>query len=252
MDDFYLWANGHRLQARMAGQPGRPAVILLHHGLGSLQSWPDTIPALVAAGYRVVAYDRWGYGHSDPRQGVDIPFFEDDLQDLQAICSQLEFEPVILVGHSDGGNIALYYAARHPPQVAALVVIAAHIYLEQKMESGILGVRAAYVRDERFRAGLRRLHGEQTDQVFYNWFDGWRCLEGRSWDVRPQLGRISSPTLVVQGLEDEHATPQHARDIAAAIPNAELWLVPGARHMLPQDFPKDFNERTISFLARSA
>jgi pimeloyl-ACP methyl ester carboxylesterase len=252
MDDFYLWVNGHRLQARMAGEPGRPVVILLHHGLGSLQSWPDTIPSLVAAGYRVVAYDRWGYGHSDPRQGLDIPFFEDDLKDLQAICSQLELEPAILVGHSDGGTIALYYAARCPLGVAALVVVAAHIYAEKKMESGILGVRSAYVRDERFHIGLRRLHGEQTDRVFYNWFDGWRCSENWSWDMHSQLGRISSPTLVIQGLEDEHATPQHARDIAAAIPNAELWLVPGARHMLPQDSPKEFNERTISFLARSA
>jgi pimeloyl-ACP methyl ester carboxylesterase len=254
-DEFYLGSNGHQLNVEVVSPSGNPesspVVVLLHHGLGSLRSWSDTTPALVAAGYRVVAYDRWGYGHSDPRQGVGMPYFEDDLKDLQAICGQIGIEPVSLIGHSDGGTIALYYAARFPEQVAAMVVVAAHAYVEQEMESGILGVRPARRQNERFRAGLRRLHGEKTDQVFYNWFDGWRRSENRNWDMRAQLERITSPTLVVQGVEDEHATPQHARDIAAAIPAAELWLAPGARHMLPQDMPEDFNERIISFLASS-
>ena len=56
-----------------------------------------------------------------------------------------------------------------------------------------------------------------------------------SWDMRPILRQIGCPTLVVQGEADEHATPQHARDIADGIPGAELWLVPGAGHMLPQE-----------------
>lgn len=255
MDDFYLRSNGHQLYVEVmspSGNPaGSPVVILLHHGLGSLQSWSDAIPALVATGYHVVAYDRWGYGHSDPRQRLGVPYFEDDLKDLQAVCKRVGVSPVTLIGHSDGGTIALYYAARFPEQVAALVVVAAHVYFEKEMESGILGVRSAYERDERFRAGLRRLHGEKTDRVFYNWFDGWRRPENRKWDMRAQLELITSPTLVVQGMEDEHATPQHARDIAAAIPAADLWLAPGARHMLPQDLPEDFNDRIISFLANS-
>ncbi len=246
-----LSANGHQLSVGVAGRSDYPAVVLLHHGLGSRKSWLATVPALAAAGYRVVAYDRWGYGQSQPRQRLGVPYFEDDLKDLQEICSQLELKPASLVGHSDGGTIALYYASIYPEQVAALVVVAAHVYVEQKMDSGILGVRTAYERDERFRAGLRQLHGEQTERVFYNWFDGWRRQENQNWDMRPQLRRITSPTLVIQGLQDEHATPQHARDITASIPMAELWLVTGARHMLPQDMPAEFNHRIRSFIARS-
>lgn len=249
---FRLPANGHQLSVGMAGRSDCPAVVLLHHGLGSQQSWYATIPALAAAGYRVVAYDRWGYGGSQPRQGFGIPYFEDDLKDLQVICSQLEINPAALVGHSDGGTIALYYASIHPELVAALVVVGAHVYVEHKMDAGILGVRTAYERDERFRAGLRRLHGEQTERVFYNWFDGWRRQENLVWDMRPQLRQITSPTLVIQGLEDVHASPQHARDIAASISKAELWLVPGVNHMLPQDMPDEFNQRVLSFIARNA
>ena len=66
--------------------------------------------------------------------------------------------------------------------------------------------------------------------------------------MRPVINQIACPCLVVQGLEDEHATPQHARDMAAAIPDAELWLVPGAGHMLPQDFSEEFNQRMLKFL----
>jgi 3-oxoadipate enol-lactonase/4-carboxymuconolactone decarboxylase len=67
--------------------------------------------------------------------------------------------------------------------------------------------------------------------------------------MRPLLGRINAPTLVVQGLEDEHATPQHARDITDAIPGAVLWLVAGAKHMFPQDDPERFNTRLLDFLS---
>ena len=78
-------------------------------------------------------------------------------------------------------------------------------------------------------------HGEKYEAVFHNWFDGWQHDEFRCWDMRPILGQISCPSLIVQGEADEHATPQHAKDIAEAIPGAELWLVQGARHMLPQE-----------------
>jgi 3-oxoadipate enol-lactonase len=69
-----------------------------------------------------------------------------------------------------------------------------------------------------------------------------------SWDIRPRLRNIRCRVLVVQGLEDEHATPQHARDLAGAIPAAELWLVPGAGHMLPREQPEVFNPRLLGFL----
>ncbi len=95
---------------------------------------------------------------------------------------------------------------------------------------------------------MQRLHGEKTEAVFYNWYNGWYSERNRSWDMRPELGKIACPALVVQGEADEYASPQHARDLAAAIPGAELWLEPGAGHMLPQDEPDLFNLRLLAFL----
>jgi pimeloyl-ACP methyl ester carboxylesterase len=116
------------------------------------------------------------------------------------------------------------------------------------MLPGINGIRLAFEKDHRFQQGLMRLHGEKTESVFNNWYSGWHKSDNLTWDMRLLLGQIHCPVLVVQGLEDEHATPQHARDIAKAVPKAELWLVECASHMLPQEMPDIFNQRIISFL----
>jgi pimeloyl-ACP methyl ester carboxylesterase len=228
-------------------ETGHP-VVLLHHGLGSTRAWRKQIPVLVEAGYRVIAYDRWGYGQSEARPALNAPGFEDDLADLHRLLDVFDLPTITLIGHSDGGTIALYYAMQAPEKVAALVTVAAHIYLEPKMEPGIQGIRQAFDADSRFRDGMRYAHGDKFESVFTNWFDGWHTPKALAWDLRPQLPKIACPALVVQGEDDEHATPQHARDIAAGIKDAELWLVPGARHMLPQDMPEVFNPKILEFL----
>jgi pimeloyl-ACP methyl ester carboxylesterase len=240
--------NHHDLYLESHGPSDGPAVVLLHHGLGSTRSWRQQIPALAAAGYRVIVYDRWGYGQSEARPHLEVPSFADDLADLENILATYNLQLVTLVGHSDGGSIALYYALRHPEQVHALVTIAAHIYLEEKMEPGIQGIRQAFEHDPRFREGLRRAHGDKFESTFYNWFNGWHTPQALDWDMRPQLAQITCPALVIQGEEDEHATPQHAREIAANIPNAALWLMPGAKHMLPQEQPELLNPKLLEFL----
>ena len=119
------------------------------------------------------------------------------------------------------------------------------------MEPGILGIKNAFTHDRRFREGMRRVHGEKFESTFNNWFEGWHNPAALSWDMRPVLSEIRCPALVIQGSEDEHASSQHAVDIADHIPDAALWLVPGVKHMLPQEIPEDFNNRVIDFLTAS-
>lgn len=245
-----LTIKSHAIYLEDHGASDHPVVVLLHHGLGSVPAWKEQVPVLVAAGFRVLVYDRWGYGRSSPRGCLDLPTFATDVGDLRLLLDRLEVSCAALVGHSDGGTLALYYAAQFPAQVRCLVTIAAHIYVEPSIPPGVMGVGDEYVRNDRFRRALRRAHGQQVDQVFHNWYDGWRALEKVNWDMRPLLGKIACPALVVQGTQDEHATPQHARDISAAIPGAELWLLEGARHMLPQENAAEFNARLIEFLKR--
>jgi pimeloyl-ACP methyl ester carboxylesterase len=246
-----ITVNGHNLHLETSGPEKGEPIILLHHGLGSVRSWDAQVPALAEAGYRVIAYDRWGYGESVARKQLSMPHFKEDLSDLQALIELLAAQPTALLGHSDGGTIALYFAARRPEWVTALVTVAAHIYIEDKMTPGIESVRKAYEQDSRLREGLRRRHGDKVEHVFWGWYKGWTQQEKLTWDMRPLLPKITSPTLVVQGEMDEHATPQHALDIANAIPNAELWVVPGEKHMFPQEEAETFNKRLIRFLERT-
>ena len=245
---MHILVNEHNLYVEDQGPEDGPPVMLLHHGLGSVRAWRGQMTALVEAGFRVVAYDRWGYGGSEARPCLDLPCFTTDLIDLDSLMRHLGIQKAALIGHSDGGTMALYFACQQPEKVNCLVTVAAHIYVEIKMESGILGVRQAFEADERFKLGMQYAHGEKYSAVFQNWFDGWHQPEMLTWDMRSLLGQIRCPTLIMQGEEDEHATPQHAVDIASSIPGAHLWLVPGAKHMLPQENNPEFNNRILWFL----
>jgi pimeloyl-ACP methyl ester carboxylesterase len=229
-----------------------PAVVLLHHGLGSTRAWRRQVPALAAAGYRVVVYDRWGYGKSDPRPALSPPCFEDDQSDLLALLDHLNIKRAALIGHSDGGTIAMYFAAAHPERVACLVAIAAHIYVEPKVDVGMFDIRQTFENDADFRRSFQRVHGDQYQQVFDNWFNGWVKPENMAWDMRPVLRQIRCPALVIQGLKDEHATPQHAEDIAAVITGAELWLAPDVGHILQRDAARELNKKLLGFLGRNS
>jgi pimeloyl-ACP methyl ester carboxylesterase len=238
----------HALYWERGGQPADPVVVFMHHGLGSTRAWKGQAADFVLHGWQTLAYDRWGYGLSSPRPALDLPTFETDVRDLEALLDDLGHRRVALVGHSDGGTTALYFAARFPERVIALVTVAAHIYLESSMVPGILGLRRAYESDTRFRQGLLRAHGEKAEAVFRHWYEGWVQPGHLTWDMRPMLGGVRCPTLVIQGVADEHASPQHARDLADGVADGSLWLIDGVGHMPPQDVPDEFNRKVLGFL----
>lgn len=249
--EMFFTINKHQIYLEDQGKPDAPVVLLLHHGLGAVRAWKAQIPVLVEHGWRVIAYDRWGYGKSDPRPGLALPDFAPDLADLEELIALLQIEKLALVGHSDGGKIAMLYTLRHPEKVSRLLLVSTHIYVEEKMGIGIQDVRQNYLEDADFRGKMHKIHGDKADQVFDNWFEGWLAVgkqPDQSWDMRPAIGNIACPVLVIQGREDEHATPQHARDIAAAIPTAQLRLVDGVGHMLPQEAEEVFNVEMLAFL----
>jgi pimeloyl-ACP methyl ester carboxylesterase len=245
--------GGRSLNIEVSGLETAPAVVLLHHGLGSTRAWRRQVLALVEAGWRVINYDRWGYGGSDIRNGIDIPWFEDDQADLRMVMDAYGVESAALVGHSDGGTIGLYFAACHPQRVTKLATIAAHIYVEPEMLTGVESARQRFETDTVWRESLQRAHGEKYAKTFYNWYDGWTSpgarLELEGWDMRPALGQITADVLAVQGEADEFASPEHARRLAESLPRAQLWLEPGAGHSFPQDRAEVFNRRLLEFLA---
>jgi pimeloyl-ACP methyl ester carboxylesterase len=243
--------NGHALWWECYGPEDGPPVVLLHHGLGSVQSWKRQIPALVRSGWQVVAYDRWGYGKSDPRPVFKTGFLrEDSLEGLQLIDA-LGLENVSLVGHSDGGSIAIILAAIASRRIEKLVLVAAHAFMEARMQEGLGRIRSN-LKDERFFAVLAREHGEKARSLADRWMEGWSLHGQETVDLGEELSRIHCPTLVIQGLQDEHASTQHAVQIAQAIPGSELWLIPGIGHMPTHHIAEKFNQRVLEFLEQEA
>lgn len=250
MSTGYLTANGHALYVEQKGPPDGFPVILLHHGLGSTHAWRLQVTALSEAGYCAVAYDRWGYGRSDPRAQLSMPYFLEDQDDLLALLDQSQNERAVLVGHSDGGTIALYFAANHPQRVSCLVTLAAHAYVEEKMIAALPHVLRQYSEDADFRVRLQRRHGNKAETIVTGWYNGWNQDTNLGWDMRPVLAQIRCPVLVMQGEADEHATPRHAQEIANAIPCADLALLPGAHHMLQREQADEVNRRLLEFLGQ--
>jgi pimeloyl-ACP methyl ester carboxylesterase len=244
-----LLINGHSIYVETHGPGDGLPVVLLHHGLGAVRSWKEQIPVLAEAGYRVIAYDRWGHGKSGLRETYAMPDFKPDLADLEILLGCLDLEQFALIGHSDGGKLAMYYTASHRERVSCLVIVSAHIFVEPDLAPGIQSVRRDFEQDSRFQVKMRRVHGDKAQTLFWGWYQGWTRPEVLEWDLRPTISSISCPTLVVQGQEDEHISPAQAQQLAGIIATADLWLIPEAGHMLPQDFPEEFNPKLLEFLA---
>ncbi len=163
------------------------------------------------------------------------------------LLDRLGVNEASLLGHSDGGSISLLMAAQQPERIKAMIVVAAHIYFEPQMLEGLEGIGRA-AQDSAFILGMRREHGDRAERLVQAWIDHWQATQSQALSMRDALPAIECPTLVVQGELDEHALPQHAMDIADAIPGSTLWLIPGVQHMPPQEIPDRFNQKVLEFL----
>jgi pimeloyl-ACP methyl ester carboxylesterase len=189
-----------------------PTIVFLHEGLGSVSRWRD-FPAAVCArtGFAGLVYNRCGYGGSDRLQAPFTPNFmhREALEVLPRLLSAFRIERPILFGHSDGAAIALLHAASHP--VSALIVEAPHVFVEDVAVSEIAKLKASYGVGD-FRERLARHQGTNVDTLFNAWTGVWLSDAFRGWNIEDALPRISCPTLVIQGTDDEYGTP---RQVAA-------------------------------------
>lgn len=226
-----------------------PPLVFLHEGLGSIGQWRDFPESLCAAtGRHGFVYDRLGHGGSDPLTGPrTVRYLHDEaLETLPLVLDALGLERSVLIGHSDGGTIALLFAAEHPERVGAVITEAAHVFVEEETVRGIREAVELY-RTTDLRQRLARYHGEKTDTVFSGWAETWLSAEFREWNVESFLPRVACPLLVIQGAGDRYGTPAQVEAIVrqAAGP-AEAFLVPDCGHVPHQEA----RERILPAMAR--
>ena len=220
--------GGRRIEAaEMAGDPARRPLVLLHEGLGSVALWRDFPQRLQAAtGRRVLAFSRFGHGRSEPPPAPRTPafFHEEALDVLPELLAQLDAAEPLLVGHSDGGSIALIHAGHHP--VAGLALLAPHVVVEEVTVEAIRQTRAAYI-DDGLRDRMAR-HHDDPDAAFWGWCDVWLDPAFRSWSLESDAERVDAPTLLIQGADDPYGTLYQLDRIEARVRGpVERLVVPG-------------------------
>ena len=192
--------------ARIAG--AAPTLVFLHEGLGSLSSWRDFPSWLATAtGCGALVYSRAGYGRSPMKPAPwPVEFMHEEARELGRLLGR--DEDVVLVGHSDGGSIALLYAAERP--VRALVLEAPHVFVEDKTVQSIAAL------GDDVRAQLAK-HHDHAAQLFDAWKDVWLRPEFRAWNIEACLPRVRAPALVIQGEDDEYGTTAQVDAIRAQL-----------------------------------
>lgn len=251
----FIHAGGHRLDYLRidAGGRDRPTLVLLHEGLGSIAMWRDFPNRLAhATASRVVVYSRHGYGNSDPLTAPrTLRYMHDEAERvLPELLDALAIERPILVGHSDGGSIALIHAGSGGRGVAGIVAMAPHVIVEDISITSIAAAREAY-ETTALRERLARYHTD-VDGVFRGWNDIWLAPEFREWNIEAYLPRIACPILAIQGEDDEYGTMEQLARIARGARDVELLKLPDCRHSPHRDQPDAILAAIARFVDRVA
>ncbi len=268
-----LNTDGVRLHIEDSGGSGRP-VVLIHGWPLSAQAWEPQVSVLRAAGYRVVAYDRRGFGDSDkPASGYGYDILADD---LQRVLDQCALQDVTLVGFSMGGGEVARYIARHGESRLHSVVFAAAVppFLMKTADNAQGPLTPA--KAQQMKKALQEDRSSFFDQFTKDFFSAngalqvteaqraaavalchqsaqqaaLACMDAfGTTDFRDDLKQVKVPTLVIHGDADA-VVPLEGSGLRThrAVPHSQLATVKGAPHGLNVSHAKAFNDELLSFL----
>ena len=214
-------------------EQGAGAPLLLLHGNGEDGTYFVHQMDAFAQHYRVIAVDTRGHGRS-PRgtAAFTIRQFAEDLLDFM---DALHLEKAHILGFSDGGNIALTFALRHPERVDRLILNGANLNPAGVKASVQIPIVVGYHIASLFRNEKARQHAALLG------------LMVKEPNFSPaDLAKLTVPTLVIAGTKDM-IREKHTRLIADSIPNARLVLLPGD-HFVANKNPEAFNRAVLDFL----
>lgn len=209
---------------------GRPALIFLHDGLGSvgtLRHFPERTGT--AMGLPAFAYDRLGYGRSGRIDAFPADFMGEAADRLERVLDALDIRDCCLVGHSDGGTVALLHGARYRGRVRAIVTIAAHVRRDELTYGQVLRHRKM-CEDGEIPDWMARFHGDRAAHLLKMWVDVWQQALYDSWDISDEIAAIEVPLMSIQGSEDAYGLPSQLESIGRAVPRARIEMIEGLGH----------------------
>ncbi len=228
---------------------GSPTIVMLHEGLGSVALWKDFPQRLAArTGCGVLVYSRYGLGNSDrllERRPVEFMHHEGEVV-LPELLDKLNITRPIVLGHSDGGSIAIIFAGKYPERPRALILEAPHVFVEDLSVASITQAKVAYLTTD-LPQKLGRYHRD-VDATFWGWNDIWLDPQFRQWNIEEYLPAIRCPILCIQGEEDEYGTIAQVEAIQSVVPSTEILLLPNCKHSPHRDQADATLERMAEFV----
>lgn len=228
-----------------------PVMVFLHEGLGSVAMWkdfPDTLCRQL--NIRGLVYSRPGYGASTPRaadEHWDVHFMHQQATEvLPAVLAALQIRQPWLLGHSDGGSIALLFAARFPDSLAGAIVVAPHIFVEELSVTSLRKARDAYLH-QGLRDKLARYHLD-VGSAFFGWNDVWLSPEFREWNITTELSTLRCPLLAIQGKQDAYGTMAQIHGIQKLCPQTRLLALDDCGHSPHRDQPAQLINAVKNFM----
>ncbi len=251
-------------------QQGQGAPVICIHGLAaSLFDWADLLPALASNGYAGYALDLLGHGASYKPANLNEYHIDQVFDHFASWLQRLGLaSPLILVGHSLGGYLAMEYALRNPNRVRALVLGNPFYSLQQlppllrirykgpllnteliertpewairmAIDFTSLSIRNGYLLPEKVR--------QQTALDYKRAHPGIFNIPSTIRDLLPLAPRLHMPSLVIWGSRDQTLAPGSFTKLAACLPNAQTATIK-AGHVPHQSHAEEFNRHVLAFL----
>ena len=195
-------------------------IVFLHEALGSIGQWKN-FPQQLCDALQLpgIIYERIGHGLSSPLQSNRNEDYLERyaLDELPLVLENTleKNQKAILIGHSDGGSIALLYAQIGSSKIKSIVTMAAHVINEKETLQGIAPAIKAYKKGK--LDGLKKFHGDKTDTLFYAWADTWSAEFYKDWDICNKIDKVEVDALIIQGNQDQYGTEQQVDLILESI-----------------------------------
>ena len=234
-------------------------IVLLHHGFGCTKMWKNIYPGLVENGYRVIMYDRSGYGKSEKRKDFEEYYLSDGfgsgcIKELAGLREILGFDSFHIVGQCEGGVIGTQYAAEYPEQVKTVTTSSTQCYSKITMaEFNKLKFPKPFLELE---PGLKEKfvdwHGMDHAEFYYDLFAkyGGAYVIGY-FDLRNTLRLVTCPSLVLYPDRSFLFDVEQAVAFYQSLPKGELAILPKCGHNTYEQRPKEYVMSVLDFLERT-
>lgn len=248
--------NGLPVYYEMHGEG--ETIVLLHNGFACTKMWAGIYPRLLKAGFRVLMFDRRGYGRSDEGDGFTSYYRGEGFRDesVAAMAELMEFlgvERFHVVGQCEGGVVGVDYCVRYPDQVKTLSTASTFCFSTISLEKfnrrkfpAAFDLLPAEIQDK-----YVYWHGPERAAYFYDLCSRYGGCYGKGiFDLRPSIEAVACPTLVMYADRGHFFDVEQGVAFYRHLRNGELAVFPKCGHNIFEHYPEEYVRQVVAFIKR--